>query len=909
MKFDKITREILESVANQSTAGEVPAIKNARKYTVHIGDKIWPVKFIIQKAYKEAYGQEIGHDRFSSVEARTHLKRLDFEIEEVKNGVVDKAINSMIKDYVGKVERDKNGDEIYKWQLVKKNLGKPDLSAIDFNKEIRSIEFKNLVYGVGIGAIRHLAKDKSEEYRNLFPILFNENEDLTIRLKEFSSKINTLYRQLVSDVKLSHHHDERTMATLLTFHDPTKYALFMDTFYQKFCKLLGEDPREKNEKYAHYLELLKDFIDEYVLPNSLLLKAKENFITDDSYEDSNHFILAQDILWQQLQGSNEILEIGKSSVFKISMGDFEREEFDVFLERNIVLVHSKTKAKAISSKTQADYFRDEIQIGDFFYLTHGNNINGITLIARVISDVGPCELSDYARDGWLQRKYEPIVYSVNQRKYSAKQFWWTPNDVSTCIKIKPTELNIANELLFNPYFKTTIVSGNSNDLNQLETETHRSNTMKANLNTILFGPPGTGKTFNTINHSVAIIENKPVEEILEECKRNRGDVKARYDAYVNSGLIVFTTFHQSMSYEEFIEGIKPLAPEKDQALKYDIEDGIFKNICTAAEDNWFNFQNKVPSNFSFEDILDILKEEWTKNKSMKFSMKTEGKEFTITGFTKKSINFRKASGGEGHSLSINTLKDIFYGKREAWGKGVGIYYPGIIEKLQSFLPEVKAEKTELKNYVLIIDEINRGNVSQIFGELITLIEDDKRIGAKEALKITLPYSKDDFGVPPNLFIIGTMNTADRSVEFLDTALRRRFAFEEKLPDPTLLTAVISQVPLRDILTTINERIELLLDRDHTIGHSYFLDVSDESGLKLAFKNKLLPLLQEYFFGDYGKIGLVLGPGFVKENKPRNTSLAKFPYPGHEQYITSKYELIPINDQFDIGSALKALMNN
>jgi 5-methylcytosine-specific restriction protein B len=180
---------------------------------------------------------------------------------------------------------------------------------------------------------------------------------------------------------------------------------------------------------------------------------------------------------------------------------------------------------------------------------------------------------------------------------------------------------------------------------------------------------------------------------------------------------------------------------------------------------------------------------------------------------------------------------------------------------------------EIKNRVLIIDEINRGNVSQIFGELITLIEEDKRLGNDEALEVTLPYSKEKFGVPPNLYIIGTMNTADRSVEALDTALRRRFSFEEMQPNPGIIATdgklkdkqgMLDNINLPLLLKIINKRIEKLLDKDHQIGHSYLMTVQNIDDLKLVFHNKIIPLLQEYFFGDYGKIGLVLGEGFFEK---------------------------------------------
>ena len=181
----------------------------------------------------------------------------------------------------------------------------------------------------------------------------------------------------------------------------------------------------------------------------------------------------------------------------------------------------------------------------------------------------------------------------------------------------------------------------------------------------------------------------------------------------------------------------------------------------------------------------------------------------------------------------------------------------------------------------MIDEINRGNVSQIFGELITLIEDDKRLGREEALETLLPYSKDNFSVPPNLYIIGTMNTADRSVEALDAALRRRFSFEEMNPQPDLIASEgklkdkegkLGDIDLPQLLKTLNKRIEKLLDKDHLIGHSYFMEVQDLAGLKAVFQNKIIPLLQEYFFGDYGKIGLVLGNDFFVPAKDEETFL-------------------------------------
>lgn len=395
------------------------------------------------------------------------------------------------------------------------------------------------------------------------------------------------------------------------------------------------------------------------------------------------------------------------------------------------------------------------------------------------------------------------------------------------------------------------------------------------LNQILFGPPGTGKTYNTINKAVAIVDNLK-ESALKVYYEERSDLKERFDELLiddwenPNGQIGFVTFHQSMSYEDFIEGIKP-GLNDEQNVIYDIEPGVFKMMASIARDNWLDANKGTKEQLSFEEAFTKFKEEWQEHQEMKFPLKREGSEYTILGFTKSSIKFKKASGGTGHTLSISTLRDYFYKRREVRQTGVGIYYPAILDKLKSYQPSLIVEKEE-KNYVLIIDEINRGNVSQIFGELITLIEADKRLGKGEALEVTLPYSKEKFGVPPNLHIIGTMNTADRSVEALDAALRRRFNFEEMQPRPLLIETdgklkeqkgILDTVDLPLLLNTINKRIEKLLDKDHQIGHSYFMSVTKLSELKEAFQNKIIPLLQEYFFGDYGKIGLVVGKGFFK----------------------------------------------
>lgn len=263
------------------------------------------------------------------------------------------------------------------------------------------------------------------------------------------------------------------------------------------------------------------------------------------------------------------------------------------------------------------------------------------------------------------------------------------------------------------------------------------------LNLIFYGPPGTGKTYEVQNLAQNVAVGVPNHQ--------------------------FITFHQSYSYEDFLEGIRPIT--KNGQVHYEILKGVFYQSCLAAL--------QKAGYKTFIDCIEDSKE-------------------------RREQKFKHAS-----------------------------------------------------SQLLIIDEINRANISKVFGELITLVEDNKRLGAKNELWLTLSYSQESFGVPANLHIVGTMNTADRSIALLDLALRRRFEFQEMMPQPHLLGEV-EGINLGKLLSKINQRIAFLLDRDHTIGHAYLIDCQSINNLCKIFTHKIIPLLQEYFYNDWEKIRLVLG---------------------------------------------------
>ncbi|MGJ0378317.1 McrB family protein [Aliarcobacter cryaerophilus] len=396
------------------------------------------------------------------------------------------------------------------------------------------------------------------------------------------------------------------------------------------------------------------------------------------------------------------------------------------------------------------------------------------------------------------------------------------------------------------------------------------------LNQILYGSPGTGKTYNTINKAIEIIENRVLND--EELKpENRKALKDKFEEYKKARQIEFVTFHQSYGYEEFIEGIK--AETNGENITYEVKAGIFKELSNRANKNIEQSKENIIIKKEFdvvfkEKILDKLLD----NDKLEIKMKKSS--FYIKEVDETHISFDKSGGESQHVLLIKNLKLMYeQGENKIIMGGLSQYYNPLLEYLFENSEIKNEEKEPLKNYILIIDEINRGNISKIFGELITLIEDSKRLDKPEQIEITLPYSGQKFGVPQNLYIIGTMNTADRSIAPIDTALRRRFVFEEMAPNPSLLNSIIvkenTKLELDKLLEAINTRIEYLYDRDHTIGHAYLIDVKNLDDLRFAFKNKIIPLLAEYFYEDWENIDLVLNQnGFIIPNTDNKSYLSK-----------------------------------
>ena len=704
-----------------------------------------------------------------------HYRRY-LEAQSQENNSTEKLIE-YIKQY--KVFKSSNEyDEEYKWDYAKKHQG--DFNTLDnFENKINSLENYNIrPYFLQRTGLNNLMQPYNiEVFKNSLKILFDENKNLEIRIKEF---LNNLHHLLKNDVHWNNKNmlpDEVDASYFLFTNNYEKYLLFnQKTSFNCFAKHFGLfDLLDKSDKVKRYIRF-QEYCQNQLIP-----------IMNDTLGCQNTLLDAQDFI-------------------------------------------------------------------------------------RFVD------------------KY--ILKNINNLEYN--------KDAVKTVQYKETHMN-----------------ENTNPLNQ-----------------ILYGPPGTGKTYNTVIKAIEITNPELIQKDKDGNIENYEVLKEKFDELKQQGQIEFVTFHQSYSYEEFVEGIKPdISKWNDDGseLKYVGKDGIFKNICEHAKPIKVSSIKHQPIDFSNTKVFkmslgntlekeDDIYEYCISNdvvalgfKDVDFSDCKTSQDFKdkddswgatalerfinwmdvgdIIIISNGNKNFRAIAQVTGNYYYDRTtpIRYSHFRKVEWLYKGEDIYYSKINNKVfsqQSIYGYFDPSKKGMPNYnpdlntqelnniitgkidkeialphILIVDEINRGNISKIFGELITLIEEDKR----GTLSVKLPYSQEDFTVPQNLYIIGTMNTSDRSIASIDIALRRRFKFVEMMPKSELVADF--GCGFQTIFEKLNTKIKILLDRDHQIGHSYFINTkyanADINTLKEIWFSEIIPLLNEYFYCDWEKLKLVI-PGFIKE---------------------------------------------
>ena len=720
-------------------------------------------------------------------------------------------IKDQLKVYLAKYFTHKsspNYDEQYKYDYFAKNSYIFD-DLNDLSEKFIQLGSPNFVpYVWKSSMFRHLAFKHSFQFSQILENLFNETLPINTRIEDFRKDIKEI---LLKDSEWNNKDmidpSVESASFFLSLKYPNKYLLFTRIKpYTNFSKdfHLGLEKFNNEDRYIAWIDYCK---------NNLIPLL-------NNYCNSNCNLLdCQDFIW---------------FVFNQNKGD-----------------NMSLKEKFIK------YVYDVVYKSNQSYLQYGKKIENLDNVILNLTNKQIYEIQN-------SEELSSLLFQL--KKISEWQDYNHKNGNGIPYAILNTH--------YRKFIQNNIVKDNSmkQDANFAQEKIYQP------LNQILYGPPGTGKTYNTVLKAMSIIDNTEYKDVSEE---QYSALKTRFDELKQADQIEFVTFHQSYSYEEFVEGIKPSIPEWDSEKNTEIcyigSNGIFKDICKKATKNLYKLvNNNEMRSVSFNEVFNIFKEKYPKG--------TDFENLLNISYDSTDLIYHFGKQDQDRKIDLSKIEHLFNSNKQyrtasdfnkEYGGNVSLkgYYHTFYKELMNIKEAIEDEKQvsiesneeyvvnpEAPKYVFIIDEINRGDVSKIFGELITLIEEDKRIVNKYQMKITLPYSKEPFGVPNNLYIIGTMNTADRSIALLDTALRRRFDFEEIMPRPKLLNNKViesTNINLQTLLTRINERITNKYDRDHQIGHSYLMGVNTKEQLERVYKNRILPLLNEYFYNESKTVAEIL----------------------------------------------------
>lgn len=847
-------------------------------------------------------------------DASSHLKRyITFRMNAVDT-VADRIL--FVIDHYKANFGAVNKDEHYKWEALgwyKKhwNIDAEDFADMLTNAFSKTSNLLSSGMYYPYKMITEYAQADPEEVRRIFKLLHDESIPLAERYHLFRDSCKARIDQIMNEQPgrekaLNHYQDLRAVMVYLTFEYPEKYYLFKSTMYSDFRDRIGFREEKTNQtsvigKVDNFFRMCDMILEEVKMDHELISMHKSR-LGEDCYSDDALHLLTMDIVYY---GSNYMSEddFKKRPITKTETTYWPSlEEYNPGITKDMWI--SVLSDPAITTPENLDMLKKMLELGGESTCAHLAEVYGKThsYYNKLGSSYGEkvkrrfnCPDCPDRESDTVERNRVYVIPFVGRyvTENGNKRYSWKLRDE---LKEALMSIDIPNP---EPGEETTTDIG---------------------LNTILYGPPGTGKTYHTVIYAVAIIENKELATVEAE---DYAEVLERYNEYKTLGRIEFTTFHQSYGYEEFIEGIKPVIASDEEAggeageIQYSVQPGVFKRFCEKAdrpavadtEDFGIGENPNIWKVSLYGTGDNPIRTECLKNGHIRIGWDDYGKNITDeTDFTayggKVVLNafMNRMQIGDivlscYSSTTIDAVgvvtgecewhdeyEDLKRVRKVKWlVKNIrenimdmtdgtvmmqmsvyrlNVTLADVMKIVGKYKPAHASKPARQGNYVFIVDEINRGNISKIFGELITLIEATKRMGQTEGMSVRLPYSQKLFGVPKNVYIIGTMNTADRSIATIDTALRRRFLFREMLPVPKVLSDIsVEDLSISDLLTRLNKRIAVLYDREHTIGHAYFMPLKASptiDTLAEIFANNIIPLLQEYFYEDYEKIRLVLG---------------------------------------------------
>jgi hypothetical protein len=892
-----INKEHIISAINEIDKNGIRKGRHSSTYDVLFNKKLYPPKLLISLANKYVNGTELDHNTFSGgpgKEAFKLLESLDFYIVEKNNNTND------FKKYLLKFHKNKSTTTEYIKMMPKIEKWFISSGIVSSNFKIwEDVSKINEINSSLKSKYNSIWKDLNKKENNWYSSPWNKWVNFNLETKpnywifQGNPKVfdfeTALRDDIISDWTVSAHKDKIKIGD--------KVILWI-TGTKSGCYALAEvtsSPHNKSHSTDDKLwktdnknQLKVDIKITHNLIKSPILKSDielfEEFNELKAGNQGTNFSATK-------KEYNTFLSIGKKSNIKqywlYSPGE-KAYKWDEFNKDNILGL-GWDKLGDLRKYKSRNEIRDALKSA---YGGKGDKKNDVTANDDFINKVNIGDIVIVKKG-----KKELLGYGEIRSDY---YFDEKRNDYKSCRKIDwklKGNWKIKGNMVVKTFTDITSYKSIDSDYETYyerllgvmgyNNNTKKISKMNLSLNTILYGPPGTGKTYR--------LKNEFFNKFIDE-----SSIKTK-EEFLKELVSEFSWWEVIAASLHIMQKAKVAQISEHPLIKAKVANSSNNNIRatiwgtlqahTVQECEYVNVESRqVPLIFSKNEdsIWEVLPKNLESEAPEVIELVSKSKEFKPQTFSKKRYVFTTFHQSFSYEDFIEGIKPVVYENEQNSTLGKQVVYeikPGLFKQI---VKDANADRDN--DYAIFIDEINRGNIANIFGELITLIEDDKRIDTDNYIPAKLPYSNENFGVPPNLYIIGTMNTADRSVEALDTALRRRFSFIEMNPEPSKLSSAefkCDGIDLESLLISINSRIEKLLDKDYCIGHSYFMTIKNRkqplNEIKAIFKNKILPLLQEYFYGDWGKIMLVIGKEFVEMKKGDIKFLSTDSYDEFEEY--------------------------